>query len=48
MKAYVYGSEVVVLDFYLARMHGTPYCRVRYKENNWTCNVPVSCVEIRR
>lgn len=47
MRAFVYGSEVTIIDFHLAK-RGTPYCRVRYKENNWTCNVPVSCVEIRR
>lgn len=48
MKAYVYGSEVQILDFYLARLHNTPYCLVRYKDNHWIGKVPTSCIEIRR
>lgn len=47
MKAYVYGSEVQILDFYLARLHATPYCLVRYLDNEFLGRVPVSCVEIR-
>jgi hypothetical protein len=47
MRAYVYGSEVTIIDFYVAK-HGTPYCRVRYKDSNWTSNVPQLCVEIRK
>lgn len=44
-KAYVYGLEVDILDFHLARLHGTPYAKVRYK-NGWIHNVPVSCIDI--
>jgi hypothetical protein len=47
IKAYVYGSEVQILDYHLARLHGTPYCKVRYLENDWVHNVPVSCIEVR-
>lgn len=47
MRAYVYGSEVQILDFYLARMHGTPYCLVRYLDNDFLGRVPVSCIEVR-
>lgn len=46
-RAYVYGMEVIILDFHLARLHGTPYVKVRYIDNNWVHNVPLSVIEIR-
>ena len=36
-KAYVYGSEVQILDYHLARLHGTPYCKVF---RNWAFMKP--------
>ena len=47
MKAYVYGSEVQVLDYYLAK-RGTPYCKVRVISTGWIEKVPTLCIEIRR
>ena len=46
MKAYVYGSEVKVLEFHLAK-RGTPYCTVRVIDTGWVEKVPTSCVEVR-
>lgn len=46
MKAYLYGSEVVIMDFHIAK-HGNMFCKVRILENNWIDNVPVSCIDIR-
>ena len=46
IKASVYGVDVKILDFHLAQKHGTPYCKVRYIENGWVCNVPQSCIDI--
>ena len=46
MKAFVYGSEVQILHFYIAK-RGTPYCMVRVLESGWVQKVPTSCVEIR-
>lgn len=48
VKAYVYGSEVQILDYHLARMHGTRYCKVRYIKEGWVSNVPESCIDIVR
>lgn len=48
IKATVYGCEVQILDYHLAKMHGTPYCKVRYIKEGWVHNVPVSCIEIER
>lgn len=45
-KAYLYGSEIQIIDFHLAA-HGTPYCRVRILGTDWVNNVPVSCIEVR-
>ena len=47
MKAYVYGSEVEVLDFHLAKLHGSRYARVRILKTGWVENVPLSVIEIR-
>lgn len=47
MRAYVYGSEVEILDFHLARLHGSRYARVRILETGWVENVPLSVIEIR-
>lgn len=47
MKAYVYGSEVTILDFHLAKKHGTRYAKVRILENGWVENVPLSVITIR-
>ena len=46
MKAYVYGSEVKILSFYLAKK-GTPYCEVRVVDTGWVDRVPTACVDIR-
>lgn len=48
MRAFIYGSEVKILDFYLAKMHGTPYCTVRILESGLVEKVPTSWVEIRK
>lgn len=45
-KAYLYGTEVTVLDFYLSE-HGIQFCRVKIIDTGWVNKVPVSCVEIR-
>ena len=47
MSAYVYGSKVEILDFHLAKLHGTRYARVRILETGWVENVPLSVIEIR-
>lgn len=47
MKAYVYGSEVVILDFHLTKRMGLQYAKVRIVENGWVESVPVSVIEIR-
>ena len=46
IKASVNGVEVKILDYHLAFMYSTPYCKVRYIENGWVCNVPQSCIDI--
>lgn len=46
-KAYVYGSEVTILDFHLAKKHGTRYAKVRIKDTGWVENVPLSVITIR-
>lgn len=46
MKAYLYGSEVKILEFYTAK-RGTPYCKVRIIDTGWIHKVPTSCVDIR-
>lgn len=46
MKAFVYGCEVTVMDFYTAK-RGTPYCTVRVNDTGWIQKVPTSCIEIR-
>ena len=48
MRAFIYGSEVAILDFYLARMYGTPYCTVRILESGLIEKVPTSFIEIRK
>ena len=47
MKAYVYGSEVIIMDFHLTKKLGMQYARVRVVETGWYENVPVSVIEIR-
>ena len=47
MKAYLYGSEIQVLQYYVAK-HGTSYCKVRVIDTGWINNVPTSCIEIRK
>lgn len=46
MKAFLYGSEVKILHFYLAK-RGTPYCQIRVIDTGWVQKVPTSCIEIR-
>lgn len=46
-KAYLYGSEIEIIDFHLTKNIGLPYCRVRILESGWVENVPTSCIEIR-
>ena len=46
MRAFVYGSEVKIMQFYVAK-RGTPYCQVRVVDTGWIEKVPTSCVEIR-
>ena len=46
MKAYLYGSEVIILDFHLGK-HGNRFCRVRILGTDWVDNVPTSCIELR-
>lgn len=46
MKAYLYGSEVKILHFYLAK-RGTSYCQIRVVDTGWVQKVPTSCIEIR-
>lgn len=46
MGAYLYGTEVTILDFYLSD-HGISFCKVKQKDTGWTNNVPTSCIEIR-
>ena len=46
MSAYLYGTEVTILDFYLSD-YGISFCRVMQKDTGWTNNVPTSCVELR-
>ena len=46
MRAYLYGTEVTILDYYLSE-HGILFCRVLQNDTGWTNNVPTSCVEIR-
>lgn len=46
-KAYVYGSEVTILDYHLSKRMGIMYAKVRVKDNGWVENVPVSVIEIR-
>lgn len=48
MRAFIYGSEVTILNFYLAKKHGTPYCTVRILESRLVEKVPTSCIEIRK
>lgn len=45
-KAYLYGTEVTILDFYLSE-HGIQFCKVKINDTGWVNKVPVSCVEIR-
>jgi len=45
-KAYLYGSEVTILNFYLSG-HGIQFCKVKVNDTGWINQVPVSCVEIR-
>ena len=47
MKAYVYGSEVTILDFHQAKLHGTRYAKVRVKDTGWVESVPLSVIELR-
>lgn len=47
MRAYVYGSEVEIMDYYLTKRTGTLYCRVRILEKGWIENVPASVIDIR-
>ena len=47
MRAYVYGSEVEIVDYHLTKRTGTLYCRVRILENGWLENVPASVIDIR-
>ena len=46
MSAYLYGTKVTILSFYLS-VHGIPFCKVVQDDTGWTNNVPTSCVEIR-
>lgn len=46
MSAYLYGTKVTILSFYLSD-HGIPFCKVVQDDTGWTNNVPTSCVEIR-
>lgn len=46
MSAYLYGTKVTILNFYMSD-HGIPFCTVRQNDTGWTNNVPTSCVEIR-
>ena len=48
MRAFIYGSEVAILDFYLAKAHGRSYCTVRVLESGLVEKVPTSCIEIRK
>ena len=45
-KAYLYGTEVTILDFYLSEQ-GNRFCKVRVDDTGWVNQVPVSLVEIR-
>lgn len=47
MRAYVYGSEVTILDFHMTKRLGMKYAKVRIKDTGWVTNVPVSVIEIR-
>lgn len=47
MRAYVYGSEVEIMDFHLTRRMGMQYATVRILETGWLESVPVSVIEIR-
>lgn len=45
MRAYIYGKEVKILDFYHAKMHGTRYC-LAIDNDGEVYRVPESCIEI--
>lgn len=45
-KAYLYGSDVTILDFYLSE-HGIQFCWIKINDTGWVNKVPVSCIEIR-
>ena len=47
MKAYLYGSEIQILEFYTTKRCGIPYCKVRIIETGWVEKCPMSCIEIR-
>lgn len=46
MNAYLYGTKITILSFYLSD-HGIPFCKVVQDDTGWTNNVPTSFVEIR-
>ena len=46
-KAYVYGSEVTILDFHLTKRMGMQYAKVRIVQTGWVESVPLSVIEVR-
>lgn len=46
MKAYAYGSEIQILNFYINE-EGLNMCKVRCIDAGWVLDMPTSVIDIR-
>lgn len=46
MKAYVYGTEVMITEFYNDE-NGIPFCKARILDCDWIIKVPTAIIDIR-